>query len=595
MPAPRDFASPVEITYFDPPPSELPATFASPFDHGEPHPLARRAAEELIARVRGRASLDAPGGGKMFGVLVVAAPDGRIGYLRGFSGMLDGQWQVGGFVPPLFDPAARDAFWPAGQRRLAELDQALRELAASPADAAVRAGHAAITARHGAELAALRARHRDRRADRHAAREAIRAAGVRDSSDPAGFAGSAACALDATAGHLHAWSALDCATSPSGRDPVGCGELHAALHALDQASRGDAAERRRLDAAHRAERAEIAARLAVHDDERRRLEVQRASESSALMKRLHDGYVITNARGEARPLRALFAPGEPPSGAGDCAGPKLLGHAYRLGLRPLALAELWWGAPPVTGGRRAGQFYPSCRGKCGPFLPFMLEGLPHAAPPVFGADAIAAGEPRVVFEDPWLIVVDKPCGLLAIPGRGDLLADSVATRLGARYPGSAVAHRLDLDTSGLLVAAKDPETLVALQRAFARREVDKRYAAWLDGVVARDHGTVELALRVDLDDRPRQIYDPVHGKPAITQWRVVERTDSRTRVALVPRTGRTHQLRVHAAHPLGIGAPIVGDRLYGRAAARLALHAEFLAFTHPRTQRRLEFICPAPF
>jgi len=197
MPAPRDFA---EVTYFDPPPGGLPATFASPFDPGEPHPLARRAAEELIGRVRGRASLDAPGGGKMFGVLVVAAPDGRIGYLRGFSGMLDGQWQVVGFVPPLFDPSARDAFWPAGQRRLAELDQRLRELAASPDHDAVRAEHAAITARHAAELAALRARHRDRRADRHAAREAIRAA--RDSSDPAGFAASAAGALDAMARHV---------------------------------------------------------------------------------------------------------------------------------------------------------------------------------------------------------------------------------------------------------------------------------------------------------------------------------------------------------------------------------------------------------
>jgi tRNA pseudouridine32 synthase/23S rRNA pseudouridine746 synthase len=549
--------------------------------------------------VRGRASLDAPGGGKMFGVLVVAAPDGRIGYLRGFSGMLDGQWQVAGFVPPLFDPVARDAFWPAGQRRLGELDQALRELAAAPDCAAVHAAHASITARHAAELAALRARHHDRRADRHAAREAIRAAAARDSSDPAGHAALTARGLEATPRDLLAGPALDGATFPSGRDLDSCGDPRAALHALDQASRGDAAERRRLDAAQRAERAEITARLAVLDGERRHLEDQRATESSALMKRLHDGYLITNARGESRPLRALFAPGEPPSGAGDCAGPKLLGHAYRLGLRPLALAELWWGAPPISGGRRAGQFYPSCRGKCGPFLPFMLEGLSHAAPPVFGADTIAAGEPRVVFEDPWLIVVDKPCGLLAVPGRGDLLGDSVATRLYARYPGAAVAHRLDLDTSGLLVAAKDPATHVALQRAFARREVDKRYAAWLEGVVARDHGTIELALRVDLDDRPRQIYDPVHGKPAVTEWRVVERTASRTKVALVPRTGRTHQLRVHAAHPLGLGAPIVGDRLYGcapaRASSRLALHAEFLAFTHPHTQQRIEFVRPAPF
>jgi tRNA pseudouridine32 synthase/23S rRNA pseudouridine746 synthase len=539
MPALRD------VTWFDPPPGERPAMFASPFDHAEPHPLARRAADALIAEVRGRASLDAPGGGKMFGVLVIAAPDGRLGYLRAFSGMLDGQWQIDGFVPPLFDPVARDAFWPAGQHQLRGFERALRALAASPEGAAVRADHAAVITRHAAELAALRARHRDQRARRRDARATT--------SDPA------------------------------------------AHHALDQASRGDAAERRRLDAAHHAELAALAARLAALDDERAALERRRADESRDLMKRVHDSYLIANARGERRPLRALFAPGEPPGGAGDCAGPKLLGHAYRLGLTPVALAELWWGAPPATGGRRAGQFYPSCRGKCGPILPFMLEGLPHAAPPIFGADAIPADEPRVVFEDPWLIVVDKPCGLLSVPGRSGLLGDSVVTRLRARYPGAAVAHRLDLDTSGLLVAAKDPATCVALQRAFARREVDKRYAAWLDGVVAADHGTIELALRVDLDDRPRQIYDPEHGKPAITQWRVVERTAARTRVALVPRTGRTHQLRVHAAHPLGLGAPIIGDRLYGRPAARLALHAEFLAFTHPHTQRRIELVRPAPF
>ncbi|HEU4734235.1 MAG TPA: RluA family pseudouridine synthase [Kofleriaceae bacterium] len=542
--------APPELTWFDPQPSELPARLASPFDPGAPHPLARRAADALIARVRGRASLEAPGGGKMFGVLVVAAPDRRIGYLCGFSGMLDGEWCVPGFVPPLHDRAARDAFWPSGQDRLRDLDLALRAHAEAPAHAEARAAYAALAARHAAELDELGARHAARRAGRHAAR--------RNTHDPA------------------------------------------ALHALDQQSRGDAAERRRLLAAHAREIGEPAARCAAIDGERTRLERERAAESRALMIRVHDTYRVRSARGDERPLRALFAPGEPPSGAGDCAGPKLLGHAYRTGLVPLALAELWWGAPPLTGGRRAGQFYPACRGKCGPLLPFMLEGLPVAPPPVFGAARVGPDEPRVVFEDRWIVVVDKPCGLLSVPGRTAELADSVQTRLAARYPGATVVHRLDLDTSGLLVAARDPATHAALQAAFARREVDKRYAALLDGVVARDHGTIELALRVDLDDRPRQIHDPVHGRPAITGWRVVERAGARTRVALVPRTGRTHQLRVHAAHPLGLAAPIAGDRLYGTApdgdpAARLALHAESLAFTHPHTGRRVELVRPAPF
>ena len=545
MPAPA-------ITWFDPVPAAVPASLASPFDPGEPHPLARRAADALIAELRGCARLDAglqaPGGGKMFGVLVVAAPGGRVGYLRGFSGMLDGAWHVAGFAPPLFDAAARDAFWPAGQREIAEVDLALRTLAGDAETAALRATHAALAERHAAALAALRARHRDRRAARHAARDALG-----DAADPA------------------------------------------ARHALDQASRGDTAEHRRLLAAHATERAATAGGLAAATAARAELERRRSDLSRDLMIHVHDSYVIPSARGERRPLRALFAPGEPPGGAGDCAGPKLLGHAYRLGATPLALAEFWWGAPPATGDRRAGRFYPSCRGKCGPLLPFMLDGLPHAAAPSFGAAAVAADEPRVVFEDRWLIVVDKPCGLLSVPGRDARLCDSAITRLRARWPEALAVHRLDLDTSGLLVAAKDPATHVALQRAFARREVDKRYVAWLDGRIAGDRGTIALALRVDLDDRPRQIVDPQHGKPAITDWQVVERTGARTRVHLVPRTGRSHQLRVHAAHPLGLGAPIVGDRLYGRGAARLALHAEALGFVHPHTQRRVQFERPAPF
>jgi tRNA pseudouridine32 synthase/23S rRNA pseudouridine746 synthase len=559
---------------FDDAPADIPAVFASPFDHGEPHPLARRAAEELLADLRrgfdgvDLSTLDAAGGGKMFGVLVVADRDGRIGYLRGFSGMLDGRWELPGFVPPLFDPVARDAMWPAGQASLREHELGLRALDADPVYVAARSELAALDERHASELEALRARHRENRGLRKAERARL------DTIAPERLAALAVDRSDV-------------------RQP-----LDRQRHTLDQQSRADTAERRSFDERHERDRAVLAARLAPFDLRRAALELARADESRGLMQQVHDTYVIPNARGERRPLRDLFAPGEPPGGAGDCAGPKLLGHAYRYGLRPLALAEVWWGAPPITGGRHAGSYYPSCRGKCGPILPHMLEGLRVAASPVFGAAEIAADEPRVVFEDAWIVVVDKPCDLLSVPGRSGQLRDSVLTRLRARYPGATgplVVHRLDLDTSGLLLAAKDSETHAALQRQFARREIEKRYVAWLDGVVAADAGVVELPLRVDLDDRPRQIYDPIHGKPAITEWCVLERATERTRVAFVPRTGRTHQLRVHAAHPLGLGIPIVGDRLYGRAAARLMLHAERLGFVHPRTNERLELACPSPF
>lgn len=544
------------VTYFDPPPTagELPYVFGSPFA-SIPHPLARRAAEELLHHLRegafgiNLAALTATGGGKMFGVLVVADDAGKIGYLRAFSGMLDGAWELSGFAPPLFDQAARDAMWPQGQATLRTYELRLRELAADPDLAAARAELEAARARDAMDYAALQARHRDNRERRRQAR-------------------------------------------------VGLTDPHA-LHQLDQESRGDTAERRRFEDSRGVDQ-DLLARVEGADAERAELERLRADESRGLMLQVHDHYVIVNARGERRPLRELFAPGEPAGGAGDCAGPKLLGEAYRRGLRPLALAEVWWGAPPLTGGRHAGAYYPSCRGKCGPILPFMLQGLPLADAPIYGARAVASDEPRTVFEDAWLVIVDKPVDLLSVPGRSGALRDSVLTRLRARYPaatGPLVVHRLDLDTSGLLLAAKDQATHATLQAQFARREIEKRYVAWLDGVVRGERGTIELPLRVDLDDRPRQIVDPVHGRSALTEWQVLERTATRTKVAFVPRSGRTHQLRVHAAHPQGLATPIVGDRLYGTAVGedRLQLHAQRLAFVHPRTGQRVGVESPAPF
>ena len=531
-------------------PAPFPSPFATP-----PHPLARAAADDLLVELRAGLAGDE---GKMFGVLVAEAPDGARVTLRAFSGMLGGTWTQSGFAPPLFDPAAWEAMWPAGQASLRGHELALRAMAEDPARTARRAELARMEAARDEESDALRVRHRERKAARKAAREA---------------------------GGLDA----------------------AALHALDQESRGDTAERRRFDAEGTAAAAlvrqwgptplpDTAARVAADDAERAAIEAQRAAESRGLMKQVHDSYVITSYRGERRALRDLFAPGEPPGGAGDCAGPKLLGEAYRRGLRPIAMAEVWWGPPPVTGGRHEGGFYAACRGKCGPILPFMLEGLEVEPAPVFGAAAIAADEPRAVFEDDEIVIVDKPIGLLSVPGRSGALRDSVQTRLRARYPaatGPLVVHRLDLETSGLLLAAKSETMYVALQAQFARREIDKRYIAWVAGEVRGDGGVIELPLRVDLDDRPRQIVDAVHGKPAITEWTVLAREGGRTRVAFMPRTGRTHQIRVHAA--VGLGAPIVGDRLYGAPGDRLLLHAERLEFVHPRTGRRIAVLRPAPW
>jgi tRNA pseudouridine32 synthase/23S rRNA pseudouridine746 synthase len=544
----------VTVTWFDPAPraDELPPRLPSPFDPPPPHPLARRAAERLVDELRrGRplplSAFEGENRGKMFAVLVVQDGAGRVGFLRGFSGMIGGRWQVEGFVGPLFDPAARDAFWPAGQAELDELDRRLGDLLDGSEARSLREALAALEAEQARRMGELLAGHAERRQRRHQQRARL------------------------------------------GEEDV------AALRALGGESQADRAAVRRQRAADDDARGVIEAALAALAERQHAVRRERHARSCALLEGLFAGYQIPNGRGERRSLRALFAPEAPPGGAGDCAAPKLFGHAHRHGLRPLALAELWWGKPPASGGRRHGVYYPSCRGKCGPVLGHMLDGLGGAPLPVFGGGTIAADEPRTVFEDRWLLVVDKPPGLLAVPGRGGALRDSVLTRLRARHPGALLAHRLDLDTSGLLLAAKDHDSYVALQRQFVARAVEKRYLAVLEGSVAGEEGLIDLPLRVDLDDRPRQIHDPVHGRAALTAWRVLARAGGRTRVALSPHTGRTHQLRVHAAHPAGLATPIVGDRLYGDPGERLLLHAETLGFSHPHTGAWVELCRPAPF
>ncbi|WP_167508742.1 RluA family pseudouridine synthase [Corallococcus sp. CA031C] len=555
------------MTLLEPAPrtEDVPTAFPSPFDALGPHALARRAAESLQATLRegviapGLSSrlLEGPDGGKMFGVLVVRQRDGSQGVLRAFSAMLAGRWDVPGFVPPLFDREARARVEPVAETTVKALLARAEAWSTSEELLRLRADDDARQAREATEREALRQRHEDRRRQRHARRAEVLAA-----------------------------TDLTEATRAE------------ALHALDQESRGDKAEKRRWDAAQEQTRRDLAPRRAKAERRLRALDRLRRIVSRGFMKQLHDTYAITNARGETRPLRTLYAGAEPPSGAGDCAGAKLLAHAFAHRLQPVALAEFWWGTPPASGGRIQGAFYPACRDKCGPLLPFMLEGLEVSAPRLFVPPPAPTPELSIIFEDAWLVIIDKPCGLLSVPGRDAALTDSVLTRLRARHPhatGPLLVHRLDLDTSGLLVAALDARTHSALQRQFLHRDVDKQYVALIGGPVQGASGTITLPLRVDLDDRPRQIVDPVHGKPAVTDWRVLHREAGRTRVAFHPRTGRTHQLRVHAAHPLGLGAPIVGDPLYGHADRRLFLHAEVLSFVHPATGERVSFTRAAPF
>jgi tRNA pseudouridine32 synthase/23S rRNA pseudouridine746 synthase len=513
-----------------------PGPLASPFDEPPRHPGARWAAEDLRRRLSGDGAL-APGvplsalvgprGGTMLGVLVVRDPaTGAQGYLQAFAGEVMGRATWPGWAPPLYPQAAYDV------------------------------------AR--AELEAAQARRAARRAA-EAPQEALRRAELE---------------RDLTCGALDeglARLAAARAELRAARAAARVGATDATRATLDAESRY--AEARWVEArrAHRAATAEADAALARA---RRRAEAHRRLDkvvAHAGLAALQDTLLVPAARGAPVPLRALFE-GLPPGGAGDCAGPRLVAEALRLGLTPIALAETWWGPPPAGGGRIDGALYPACRGKCRPVLAHMLQGLPVAAP-VRAGPAAPAHALTVLYEDAEYVAVDKPAGLLSVPGRTE--QDSVQTRLQSATgnPALRAVHRLDQDASGVLLCAKTPDAYRWAQAELAGRRAHKRYEAVLAGEVLGEQGVLRLAFRLDPDDRPRQVYDPVHGKLGVTRWRVLTRGPRTTRVALEPVTGRTHQLRCHCAHPLGLGAPMVGDRLYGAPGPRLLLHAAQLRLT----------------
>ena len=330
------------------------------------------------------------------------------------------------------------------------------------------------------------------------------------------------------------------------------------------------------------------------------LKALRKEMSVALQDWLFRQYVVLNALGERKTILDIFAERglTPPGGTGDCAAPKLLQYAYLHGLKPLAMGEFWYGESPVHEVRRQGCFYPSCTGKCGPLLAYMLQGLDVEPNPLEKDSPFAQEDFSIVYEDESIIVADKPSGMLAVPGR--TLKVSLQERLQRRPgPGTDIraCHRLDMDTSGLIVFAKGTDILARLQQQFERHEVQKTYIARLcPGKSLGQSGRISLPLILDYDDRPRQMVDFQEGKQAVTDWELLQNLpDGEALVRFTPLTGRTHQLRVHAAHPLGLGRPIAGDRLYGGGSGRLCLHAATITFTHPRTGEHLTFTSEIPW
>ena len=517
--------------------------------------------------------------GKMYGVLTVETSDGQRGYLAAHSGLLGGRndWQF--FVPPVFDAQQSDGYFKTNEREISGLNREIAALLSSTERTEALRQLEETKALADATLSQERQAAKQRKAHRDALRR----------------------------------------EQPQADDAM--------RQALIRESQHDKAQLRRMT---KAAEAAIAAKQAVVtaiDDRIAALKRERHERSDSLQRWLFTQYRMLNARGEQRDLIEIFRHATatlPPAGSGDCCAPKLLQYAFAHAMRPLALTEFWLGTPPPGEVRRHMQFYPPCRSKCRPILQFMLQGLDAPLPGTEdvmqdGSDSVGndttstvslAAQLQIVYEDSHMVVVSKPSGMLSVPGkdRHESVESIVRQRYAIADDTPVIVHRLDMDTSGLLVVALTREAHKALQQQFLAHTVSKRYIALLEGVPQKDDssphvtwhspttGTITLPLRPDLNDRPRQLVDFVHGKPAQSRFCLLRVIDGRQLIALTPVTGRTHQLRMHCAHQLGLNCPIVGDRLYGSGAAltpdlpqRLCLHADMLTLRHPATGKIITF------
>ena len=534
-----------------------PGKFTFPFYY-EPHPLSIIASEELqreleshilLAPLFDPASSECLPAGKMFGVLVVENQAGELGYLRGFSGKLGSFTHLEGFVPPVFDLWNKDSFFTKEEEVLNAINAQIETL---QKDSIYQHTKELLQQQIASEKKAIADKKqllKQLKNERKVLRE----------------------------------------QQESQLNPL---EFEAFNADLIKQSLRDKHELRVLTA-YWQEQIEATKQVILDFDTHiNSLKEERKQKSNALQHQLFQQYRFLNYNQEEQDLLAIFEKTtlqQPPAAAGDCAAPKLLQYAYLNGYKPLAMAEFWWGESPKSEIRKHLHYYPACRGKCEPILGHMLQGLAVDDNPLLVNPELQRPI-EIVYEDEDLAIVNKPEEFLSVPGI--YIQDSVYERMKIRYPkatGPIIVHRLDMATSGILIIAKNKEAHKALQSQFIKKTVTKRYVALLDGIVEGNEGYIDLPLRVDLEDRPRQMVCFEHGKPAKTKWEVIERKDGKTKVYFYPITGRTHQLRMHASHPMGLNTPIVGDDLYGTKSTRLFLHAESITFKHPRTQETVSF------
>lgn len=539
----------------------LPKKFTFPFYY-QPHLLSLLAVEELQHHIEdqstwshdfGFSDKNSSAGGKMFGVLVVQNLSGEIGYLSAFSGKLADKSTLEHFVPPVFDTFAKNSFFLVGQNEINQINDHIETLQSNVEITELSASVATLNKAAELNLSEHRevmiVSRKQRKDKREAANNVV--------------------------------------------------DEHALEQLKDLLSKESIKEKNQLRdlKLHWKEKTDsVGQKLKPLTDEIEQLKQQRKTLSNALQQKLFNHYRFLNIAGKEKTLNAIFdelPQHTPPAGSGDCAAPKLLQYAFVHDLKPICMAEFWWGAAPKSEIRQHKNFYGSCQGKCQPILGHMLSGIVLDDNPLLINPALGKTL-ETVYQDEHLLVINKPSEFLSVPGKN--IEDSVYSRIKSQFPqatGPLIVHRLDMSTSGLMVIALTKRAHKNLQQQFISRVVEKRYVALIEGELLTDTGTINLPLRVDLNDRPRQVVCYEYGKQSETTWQVVGKNEGEsgkfTRVHLYPKTGRTHQLRMHCAHVNGLNMPIVGDDLYGNKAKRLHLHAAHLAFSHPITKEKLVF------
>ena len=539
---------------------KLPEKFTFPFYY-DPHPLALVAAKELQDYLSVQTDfthdfgIDGVGVGKMFGVLIVRNAENELGYIQAFSGMMSSQTVVNGFAPPVYDILDPESYFQKKTRVLALLTEAIQSLQIDPSRQSMKTQYELIESNYYQKFKEQKAKHKSDKRARKLIRE------EKQNNIP-----------EEEYKFLltrHKQESLNAQFL-----------LQSYGEYIDQ------------------ELALAKVKYLTSSIKLDALKQKRKSKSNALQQWLFDQYNFLNISGEKRNVIDIFrnrVVDVPPSGTGDCAAPKMLQYAFSNGLNPVAMAEFWWGKSPNSEVRKHGNFYSACRGKCEPVLGHMLQGI-DVDPNPFLTNQALGKILETIYEDEYICVINKPTEFLSGPGK--YVTDSVQERMKDKYPestGPLIVHRLDMSTSGLLVIGKTKEIYTQLQLQFVKRTVKKRYIALLDGVVTNDEGYIDLPLQLDINNRPYQKVEYEFGKSARTRFEVIERKAGKTKIYFYPVTGRTHQLRVHAAHVDGLNAPIVGDDLYGVKGDRLHLHAESITFTHPVTGEEVTLSVEAEF